>query len=323
MHPSLVSVVIPSYNHAPYIEATVESVLAQTHQNLELFVIDDGSKDDSTARISRLLGGPCEVIVQHAAEALIARENRGLCPTLNEGLRLARGRYFAYLGSDDLWEPEKLERQVAAVEGSDERTGAAFCDCYVIDAEGKRLDRYGRQYDYRGGDIYRDLLLMDFLPPSPTNFFVREKLISIGGFNEDVKIEDYEAWLRVARRFHVAYVPEALASFRVHRTNTSSNYPERMLVANCHALKMAFDADPSLPFWLRRHAIARQHAGVATVHYNALELARARREAFKSLALYPLEGRAWRVLLGSLLGASVVNRLRERRRTSLVYEERG
>ena len=316
MQRPLVSVVIPSYNHAPYIEATVASVLAQTYGNLELFVIDDGSQDDSVARLTRMLDERGDTRAR-----LIARENRGLCPTLNEGLRLARGKYFAYLGSDDLWEPEKLERQVAAVEAADERTGAAFCDCYVIDAEGKRLDRYGRQYDYRGGDIYRDLLLMDFLPPSPTNFFVREKLVSVGGFNEDVKIEDYEAWLRVARRFHVAYVPDALASFRVHRTNTSSNYPERMLVANCHALRMAFDADPTLPFWLKRHAVARQHAGVATVHYNALDLGRARREALKSLALYPLEWRAWRVVLRSLLGASVVERLRERRRARLAYDD--
>jgi alpha-1,3-rhamnosyltransferase len=315
-HP-LVSVVIPSYNHAPYIEATITSVLAQAYPHLELFVIDDGSHDDSVARIRGLLDERGD-----ARARLIARENRGLCATLNEGLRLARGKYFAYLGSDDLWEPEKLERQVAAVEAaSDERVGAAFGDCYVIDAQGRRLDRYGRQYGYRGGDIYRDLLLMDFLPPSPTNFFVREKLISVGGFNEDVKIEDYEMWLRVARRFHIAYVPEVVASFRVHRTNTSSNYPERMLVANCHALKMAFDTDPTLPMWLRRHAVARQHAGVATVYYNALDLRRARREALKSLVLYPLEGRAWRVALGSLLGASVVNRLRERRRASLVCDD--
>ncbi|HLL72118.1 MAG TPA: glycosyltransferase [Pyrinomonadaceae bacterium] len=319
MHLPLVSVIIPSYNHAPYIEATVGSVLGQTYQNLELFVIDDGSKDDSAARISRLLAARND-----SRATLIARKNRGLCRTLNEGLQLARGTYFAYLGSDDLWEPEKVEWQVKAIEAArDERVGAAFGDCYVIDSEGQRLDRYGRQYNYRGGDIYRDLLLMDFLPPSPTNFFVREKLLEVGGFNEDVKIEDYEAWLRVARRFHVAYVPEVVASFRVHPTNTSSNYPERMLDANCHALRLAFDADPTLPRWLQRHAIARQHAGVATVHYNALDLRRARREAFKSLALYPLEGRAWRVMLGSLLGASVVNRLRERRRTSLVYEERG
>ena len=314
----LVSVVIPSYNHAPYIEATVESVLGQPHTNLELFVIDDGSRDDSVARLERLLARRGD-----ARARLIARENRGLCRTLNEGLGLARGRYFAYLGSDDLWEPEKLEWQIKAIEAAnDERVGAAFGDCYVIDSEGHRLDRYGRQYRYRGGDIYRDLLLMDFLPPSPTNFFVREKLLEVGGFNEDVKIEDYEMWLRVARRFRIAYVPEVIASFRIHPTNTSSNYPERMLDSNCHALRLAFDADPTLPRWLRSHAIARQHAGVATVYYNALDLRRARREALKALALYPLEGRAWRVVLGSLLGASVVNRLRERRRTSLVYDDR-
>ena len=312
---ALVSVVIPSYNHAPYVEATVLSVLAQTHRNLELFVIDDGSRDDSVARLARLLEERGD-----ARARLIARENRGLCPTLNEGLRLSRGRYFAYLGSDDLWEPEKLEKQIAAVEAAGERFGAAYGDSYVIDSEGKRLDRYGRQYNYRGGDIYRDLILMDFMPPSPTNFFVREKLIAVGGFNEDVTIEDYEAWLRVARRFHVVYVPEVLGSFRVHGTNTSSNYPERMLVAKCHGLKLAFEADPAIPFWVRRHAVARQHAGVATVYYNALEMGRARREALKSLWLYPLEGRAWRVVLGSLLGASLVERLRARRRSRLAYE---
>lgn len=317
-HQSFVSVVIPSYNHAPYIEATIASVLAQTYPHLELFVIDDGSRDDSVARITRLLDARTD-----SRATLIARENRGLCPTLNEGLRLARGRYFAYLGSDDLWEPEKLERQVAALEAADERVGAAYSDAYVIDAEGKRLDRYGRQYLYRGGDIYRDLLVMDYMPPSPTNLFVREKLLSVGGFNEDVTIEDYEAWLRLTRRYHVIYLPDVLASFRIHQTNTSSNYPERMLVANCHGLKLAFEADPTLPLWLRRKAIARQHAGVATVYYNALDLGRARREALKALFLYPPERRAWRVVLGSLLGSSLVERLRARRRARrLVYEHR-
>ena len=313
----LVSVVIPSYNHAPYIEATISSVLAQTYPHLELFVIDDGSRDDSVARITRLLDER-----KDARATLIARENRGLCATLNEGLRLSRGRYFAYLGSDDLWEPVKLERQVAALEAAGERVGAAYSDSYVIDAEGKLLDRYGRQYRYRSGDIYRDLLVMDYMPPSPTNLFVREKLIAVGGFNEDVTIEDYEAWLRLTRRFHVIYQPDVLASFRIHRTNTSSNYPERMLVANCHGLKLAFESDPTLPLWLRRKAIARQHAGVATVYYNALDLGRARREALKALFLYPLEGRAWHVALGSLLGSSLIGRLRARRRARLVYEHR-
>ena len=312
----LVSVVIPSYNHAPYVEATVASVLAQTYANLELIVIDDGSRDDSVQRLTRLLDERGD-----ARARLIARENRGLCRTLNEGLRLARGHYFAYIGSDDLWAPEKLERQVAALAAADdERIGACYSDSYIIDAEGRRLDRFGRQYRYRGGDIYRDLLLMDYMPPSPTNLFVREKLLEVGGFNEDVRVEDYEAWLRLARRFRVVYLPEVLASFRVHPTNTSSNYPERMLDSNCHGLKLAFEADPSISFWLRRHAVARQHAGVATVYYNALEMGRARREALKALRLYPLEGRAWRVALGSLLGASLVERLRARRRARLVYE---
>jgi len=105
-----VSVVVPSFNHARFIEATLRSILNQTLPPAKLIVIDDGSGDESPRIIDRVLKDcqfPCE---------LVARENRGLCATLNEGFERARGDYFAYLGSDDLWLPDFLEARVGLLE---------------------------------------------------------------------------------------------------------------------------------------------------------------------------------------------------------------
>ena len=111
--PATVSVVVPSYNHAQFIEATLRSIMKQTLRPAELIVIDDGSSDDSPAIIERVLNDcpfPCE---------FAARDNRGLCATLNEGFERTRGEYFAYLGSDDLWLPDFLKARVRLLESRD------------------------------------------------------------------------------------------------------------------------------------------------------------------------------------------------------------
>ena len=304
MHSPLVTVVIPSYNHARFVGAAIDSVLAQTLSDFELIVIDDGSKDDSVATIQRRLSQ-----LNDDRARLVARENRGLCRTLNEGLLMARGRYFAYLGSDDLWEPTKVQKQVDLLESAGENAAASFTDCHIIDQDTKRLDRFGRQYRYHGGDIYRDLVRLKFVPPSPTNLFVREKLIFAGGFNESLPIEDYNAWLRLSRYYRVVYVPETLASFRVHKSNTSTNYPGRMFATSLESLQWAFKVDPSLTP-LRRRIMGRLNAHDAAAYYNALNFREARRKATKALCAYPFDSLAWRILIRSLLGPLVIRRLR-------------
>src|SRR5262245_46675785 len=96
-------VVVPSYNHAPFVEMCLRSIFSQTVRPGKLLVIDDGSSDDSPKFIATVLKD-CPFDAE-----LIARENRGLCRTLNEGLEASSGDYFAYIGSDDLWSPEFLE----------------------------------------------------------------------------------------------------------------------------------------------------------------------------------------------------------------------
>lgn len=308
----LVSVVIPSYNHAPFIAQTIDSVLAQTVSGIELIIIDDGSRDDSAHVIEGYLDRLSESKATSSVQ-FIHRSNRGLCRTLNEGLAAARGTYFAYLGSDDLWEPQKLERQLTAMEAGGASVGASFTDCYFMDEDGRRFGVFSQSYPYRGGDIYEDLVWWRFQPPSPTNLFVREKLIEIGGFNEKLALEDYDIWLRYTRHNHVAYVTEPLASFRLHTSNASMNYPERMIESSRATIEWAFANDPSIQP-LRRKIEARHRAVHAAMHYNVSNLPAARRKALGALRVLPFDLLAWRTLACSLLSPYMVKKLRELRR---------
>jgi alpha-1,3-rhamnosyltransferase len=208
-----VSVVVPSYNHAPFVGRALRSIFAQTHAPAELLVIDDGSRDGSTKVIERALAScpfPCE---------LIARENRGLSATLNEGLaRATRGRYFAYLGSDDLWLPDFLRARVELLERRP-LSALAYGHCYWIDAEDRVTERTEEWADYADGDA-RAMLWRGVGPHSPTVVYRRD-LLARYGWNETARLEDYELYLLLAADSEFAFDPRTLSAWRVHGENAS------------------------------------------------------------------------------------------------------
>src|SRR5215213_11621631 len=119
-------VAVPSYNHAPFVEKCLRSIIGQTHQPKKLLVIDDGSSDGSPAVIERVLADcPFE-------SELIARDNRGLCATLNQALESSDGKYFAYLGSDDVWFPTFVDEQTRLLQARPDSV-LAFCHAYLVD----------------------------------------------------------------------------------------------------------------------------------------------------------------------------------------------
>jgi alpha-1,3-rhamnosyltransferase len=211
-----VSVVVPSYNHAPFVEKALRSIFRQTLRPAELFVIDDGSRDESPRIIERVLK-ECPFACE-----FVARANRGLCATLNEGLALTRpaSRYFAYLGSDDLWLPDFLRARVAAL---DARPGAvvAYGNAYSIDAEDRVVDCTADWARYRDGDVRR-MLLETLAPLSPSVVYRREALRR-HRWNEEAGLEDYELYLRLSAEGEFAFDPSVLAAWRQHGYNTSRN----------------------------------------------------------------------------------------------------
>jgi alpha-1,3-rhamnosyltransferase len=210
-----VSVVVPSYNHAPFIERTLRSIFRQTLLPRELVVIDDGSRDDSTQIIERVLrDSPI------AACEFVARENRGLCATLNEGFARCGGRYFAYLGSDDLWFPQFLQARVEMLEAHP-RAVLAYGNAYSIDAADRIIDNTADWARYRGGNVRR-MLLETLAPLSPTVVYRRDALRA-QPWNEAASLEDYELYLRLSAEGEFAFDPAILSAWREHGTNTSSN----------------------------------------------------------------------------------------------------
>ena len=207
---------MPSYNHAPFVVAALRSVFAQTRAPARLLVIDDGSRDGSPQVIEDVLKDcpfPCE---------LVARGNRGLCATLNEGLAKTEGAYFAYLGSDDLWLPGFLGARVRALEA---RPGAvlAYGHAYLIDGGGAVYDCTLDWARYSDGDARAMLLEETYAPMSPTVLH-RRASVERHGWNERARLEDYELYLKLSADGDFAFDPRVLSAWRRHGTNTSGDF---------------------------------------------------------------------------------------------------
>ena len=212
--PAAVSVVVPSYNHARFVEATLRSIMKQTRQPAELLVIDDGSSDESLRIIERVLSDcpfSCE---------FIARENRGLCATLNEGLQRTGGEYFGYLGSDDLWLPDFLQERVALLE-SRPAAALAYGHAYFIDEQNRIVDSTSEWASYADGDA-RAMLLQTTAPMSPTVLYRRDALQQYP-WRETARLEDYDLYLRLSLAGEFAFDPRILSAWRRHSSNVSWN----------------------------------------------------------------------------------------------------
>jgi len=247
-----VSVVVPSYNHAPFVGTALRSIFAQTHAPARLLVIDDGSRDGSPQVIEDVLKDcpfPCE---------LVARENRGLCATLNEGLAKTEGAYFAYLGSDDLWLPDFLAARVELLEKRP-RAVLAYGHAYLLDERGEVVDCTLDWASYADGDARSMLLEETYAPMSPTVLH-RRGSVERHGWNERARLEDYELYLRLSADGEFAFDPRVLSAWRRHGTNTSGDFVW-MIEARLEAQRNASPHLGLTPAQLTRYQRALNFAG--------------------------------------------------------------
>jgi len=220
---SLVSVVMPSYNHEAYLAVSIASVLAQSHSELELIIIDDGSVDQSREIIKRFQADP--------RVRPLFRDNKGAPATLNEGISLARGEWISIINSDDAFDPLRLELMIKYLKESETRW--AFSRVDFIDYEGIRLDTPATRW-------YRDLqnsiahsrtvgfaLLAANVTLSTGNFFFAKSLVAeIGLFRELDLVHDWDYALRMLRCAEPVFVEEPLYKYRLHKTNTIRAIPQ-------------------------------------------------------------------------------------------------
>jgi glycosyltransferase involved in cell wall biosynthesis len=232
----LISVIITSYNQARFVTYTVTSVLEQTYSPLEVIVVDDGSTDETKAELAPYLD----------KIRYIYQLNQGVSVARNTGIKAAKGELIAFLDGDDLWLPHKLALQVECLEKSRD-VGLVHSNVSYFGAndEGERQTK-GALTTY-AGDCYAELLLRNRITTSSV-LVRRDCLKQVGLFDEGIRkasTEDYDLWIRIARYFEFAYVPDPVVLYRVHPNNAINDF--RTLIENeRYVLEKSIEADPRL-----------------------------------------------------------------------------
>lgn len=215
----LVSVVMPAYNAGPYIEQAIRSVLEQDYPNIELIVVDDGSKDGTPEAVEALFGDRVRVLRQ---------KNGGPAAARNLGIRASNGTLLAFLDADDVWLPGKLQAQVSYMLAHPDigLVYGKFLRWESI-ADGSFLPPPPPEGDGPGlveahsGWIYRELLF-DNIVHIITALVRKTVLESVAGLDESLRTgEDYDLWLRVSRQTKASKLNQTLAYYRVHAQSTT------------------------------------------------------------------------------------------------------
>ncbi|MBI1915861.1 MAG: glycosyltransferase [Planctomycetes bacterium] len=214
-----VSVVIATHNYGRYLAGAVRSVLAQTFTDFELVIVDDGSSDDTPEVAQPFLRDPR--IRYHRTD------RQGQPKAKNTGIRLTTAPLIAFLDADDVWLPDKLDRQVARF-AADPELGVVYADRLLMDAEGHELE-CDKRLLYRG-NVLPEMFQENFICFS--SVMVRRAVFEeVGLFDETIPMAiDYDLWLRVGLRYRFDYVDASLVKYRTGHANLSRREEERQLI---------------------------------------------------------------------------------------------
>jgi glycosyltransferase involved in cell wall biosynthesis len=315
-HEPAVSVILPTFNRLGFLRPAIDSVLAQTFEDWELIIADDGSDAPTVSYLQTVVATPRVrfLRLEHTGNPSAVR---------NAALREARGKYVAFIDSDDVWLPRKLEIQVAMQRASGRRwsyTGLTRVDKNGITLPG---DLPGRRLMCEGS-ILRQLLTLEVAVATPSVLAERSLLAEVGGFDEQqLYFEEYDLWLRLNLRSEVSAVMQPLVLVRNHDQHYSADragvYQARFRLLDKFA---GLAADSSLDSIVRRER-AKTAAALAAVHAAAGRRAAALRLLWQSRqCAWQTRGWWWgkaaRTAAGAIAPAGVrelVRRYRRRHRT--------
>lgn len=289
-----VTVLIPTYNAAAYLTETLESVCTQTFRDVELLIVDDGSRDDTLAMARRFESRITLRIIEQA--------NAGPAAARNNGIRQAQGEYVAFIDSDDLMMPHRLASQVALFD-ADPALGLVHTDLMTFDDRGV-IHATRRAFSNPCGGAVLDKLLIDNFITTSTVMAPRAKLLEVGLFDEARRIsEDFDLWLRMAERWNVGYVDESVVKYRRRPGSLSED-----------KLRTGMAALDVVETWWRNHAdYARDHRSLQRQSLakhlevaGSAAVAQGRTAAglkclARALALAPTHGGTWKWIVKALL----------------------
>lgn len=242
MEKPLVSVIIPTYNRASMTMEAVQSVLRQTYDNFEIIVVDDGSTDNTYEIINQIDDKRIRYIYQENARQAAAR---------NRGIEAACGDYIAFLDSDDLFFPQKLEQQVEYLT-QNPHIGLLYSG-YVF--SGRQENLRTEHYATLSGQPIAQIMTRMEIATSAV-IMPRQVFDIVGNFKTTLPgVEDMEFWVRVANHFPIASIPEPLVEIRVNSVNPNRNVYRR-LNNTLYVWDEIFSQKPQIEFWERRKLYA-------------------------------------------------------------------
>lgn len=281
-----VSVVIPVYNRPAAVRRAIDSVLAQTFEDLEVVVVDDASSDETPKAVTA---------VRDQRVRLVRHETRrGGGAARNTGIRASTAPFVAFLDSDDKWLPEKLERQVDLFSRSSDRLGLVYVGNRQMRANG----RVREVVPYRDDDLARSLLVRNVVGGTSVGMVRRNVFDEVGTFDESLPAkQDLDLWLRIARRFEVDFVPDVLVE-------TAMGTAGGRITCNSRAVIQGQE------LFLRKHRSAMEDAGVLHIYLREAGWVRqrwirnpqaARQYYLASIAARPFAPLAYLFLCGAVL----------------------
>ena len=274
-----ISVIVPAYNAERTILETITSVLQQTFSDFELIVINDGSTD----RTLELLNSENDPRLK-----VFSYPNGGVSVARNRGITQARGEFIAVLDADDVWTPDKLELQVAALQQHPE-AGVAYSWAYYMDEEGKSIQP--SEPVYFAGNVYAQLLVNDFVVSCSNCLIRRQAVESVGEFDPAVAgAADWDYWLRLALHWSFVVVPKHQVFYRISSGSMQSNV-EFMEHCNLRVIEKGFQTAPPEIQSLKNQSLANTYRYSAHLYLTRVGSADAAKQATQKLwmaiRLYP------------------------------------
>lgn len=285
-----VSVIIPAYNCSEYISEALDSVFMQTYPDIEIIVVNDGSNDE-TIDILEAYDDRIKVYSQ---------SNSGVSTARNVGAELAKGEYLAFLDSDDIWQPDKIEKQISKIEDG---YNMSYTNRYNIGDIGDLPTVQTAFCDMPQGMIFKELIMGNMITTSSV-IIKRSKFNKLCGFESNLDYcEDWDLWLRCAERFAIGVNLEPLVKYRLHKIGLSSSYLQ-MAKAREYVVKNALNSPYCNSFTkkFRSNALSKCYAtsawesAVFKDYKNSLNFYR------RALILAPLNKSLWYNLLRLVSG---------------------
>ena len=263
-----VDVIIPAFNISRHLPTALESVIAQSFEDWQIVVVDDGSTDriDATMRpFQERLG---------ARLTYVKQQNQGPSAARNTGIRHSSGELIALLDGDDVWLPHRLERSVACLQSRPE-AGLSYGWITRIAESGELLGTWQGNGPFAEGKLASQIYMRKVELPCPTITLRRACLKELGLFDEQMRAtEDRDLWLRIAQRYEIACIPEVLAYYRMGANSASANY-DKMMKAQLHFLNKHFGEDGC--------GTAERQAALARVYRQRAEGFKAQRQPWQAL----------------------------------------